>query len=84
MDGCVKASCFLSFASIECYLLQVKVVHVSNASHLWVYLLDHFPLTRGCSPFYFHDPMQFKRLTLDLAQYYSNKENVKYHGEYKP
>lgn len=62
------------------YFFQVKVNHVSNASRLWVSILEHFPATKPAIPATVHDPMEFKRLSLDLAHYYSIKENKKYHG----
>ena len=61
--------------------MQIKVVHVSNATRLWVSILEHFPITRGGSSPYLHDPLVFKQLTLDLSHYYSEKENKKYHGK---
>lgn len=60
--------------------IQVKVIHVSNASRLWVTILEHIPATKGDIPVPLHDPMEFKKLSLDLAHYYSIKDNKKYHG----
>ena len=53
---------------------------MSNASRLWVALLEHTPYTKGCKKATIHDSFVFKKLCLDLAHYYSEKQNRKYHG----
>lgn len=53
---------------------------MSNATRLWVSLLEHTPYTKGNDPVTIHDPFLFKKLSLDLAYYYSDKKNRKYHG----
>lgn len=60
--------------------LQVKVCHVSNATRLWVSLLQHSPQHRGEKPVPCHDPSIFVKLTMDLAQFYSKSENKTLHG----
>ena len=62
------------------HTLQVKVCHVSNATRLWVSLLQHSPRHRGEKPVPCHDPFVFVKLTMDLAQFYSSPENKRLHG----
>ena len=62
------------------HTLQVKVCHVSNATRLWVSLLQHSPQHRGEKPVPCHDPSVFVKLTLDLAHFYSNPNNKRLHG----
>ena len=61
--------------------LQMKVIHVSNATRLWVTLLEHCSHNNETTPLYFHSEIEFKRLSLDLAQYYSAPENRVFQGD---
>lgn len=57
----------------------MKVSHVSNATRLWVTLLEHTSHNETIS-LRLHSEIELKRLTLDLAQYYSASENRLFQG----
>ena len=54
--------------------------HVSNATRLWVSLLQHSPLCRGGAPVPSHDTSTIMKLSLDLADYYAAPEHKQLHG----
>lgn len=77
---CITFLNLLFQSNMFTHKLQVKVCHVSNATRLWVSLLQHSPQHRGEKPVPCHDPSVFVKLTLDLAQFYSNPNNKRLHG----
>ena len=58
------------------------MAHVSNATRLWVSLLQHSPLCRGGVPVPSHDASTIMKLSLDLADYYAFPDHRQLHGMY--
>jgi len=57
------------------HFLQVKISHVSNASRIWVSILDQsFHEDNGSSD------IQYKKLSFELSEYYSIPENRTFYG----
>ena len=71
------------FTCVPCLIInQVKVCHVSNATRLWVSLLEHLPLRRGDPCAACHDRSVFTKVSLELAEYYADSNNRQLHGEH--
>ena len=59
----------------------MKVCHVSNATRVWVSLLEHVSYTGNKTSIGLHSDIKFKKLSLDLTQYYSIPENREFIGK---
>ena len=59
----------------------MNVRHVSNATRLWVSLIQHCPEALGDDSVPGHDPGALVLLSLKLAKFYSEPENKSFQGE---
>lgn len=64
------------------FVTQVKVHHVSNATRLWVSLLEHQPLEMENQTVPSLDPFFTMKLSLDLAVYHGGSNKQHLYGTY--
>ena len=58
----------------------MKVSHVSNATRMWVSLVEHTSLKDDKTSLGLHNVVLYKKLSLELTQHYSIPENRAFQG----